>query len=244
MNDITEFNSQRKSNSELLGEDEHILKLSRKLLHELDRYRYSYVWSSRGLPIIQTTAYIVAQQEVIWDTKPTIIIETGVARGGSLINSAMSLELNGGRGLVLGIDIDIRPHNREKIEAHKFSDRIKLFQGSSVDKEIFDKVTSLIEPTDRVMVVLDSNHTCEHVLAELNLWAKLVTQGCYLVVADTMLHFATQEVSGSTAWTSGDDPLTALNQYIKSTNKFIADDEINGKLVLSSSFKGYMRAQL
>ncbi len=244
MNDIAEFNSQRKSNSERLGEDKSILKLSRKLLHELDKYKYSYLWSSGGLPIIQTPADIIAQQEVIWETKPTIIIETGVARGGSLINSAMSLELNGGRGFVLGIDIDIRSHNRKKIEEHKFSDRIKLFQGSSVDKGIFDKVTSLIEPTDRVMLVLDSNHTYEHVLAELTLWAEIVTEGCYLVVADTMLHFATQEVSGSTTWRSGDDPLTALNQYIKSTNKFIPDDEINGKLVLSSSFKGYMRAQL
>lgn len=243
MSDIQEFELERMRNSELLGEDEKLLSLSREFLHALDDYKYSYLWSSGGLPIIQTPADIVVQQEVIWETKPTIIVETGVARGGSLINSAMSLELNGGRGYVFGIDIDIRKHNREKIEGHKFSKRIKLIEGSSIDKSIYEQVASFIEPHDRVMVVLDSNHTFSHVLSELDLWGELVTQGCYLVVADTMLFYATKEVAGSVKWKSGDDPLSALQEYIKKTNKYVPDDAINGKLIFSSSFKGYMKAQ-
>lgn len=242
MNDIKQFEQERTVYSETLHDDEVILKLARQLLHELDRYKYSYLWKSGGLPIIQTPADIVAQQQIIWDTKPTIIIETGVARGGSLINSAMSLELNGGRGFVLGIDIDIRKHNREEIEKHDFSHRIILFEGSSTDTEIYNEVKSYIKPDDRVMLVLDSSHTYEHVLKELNLWAKLVTKNCYLIVADTMLHFATRQVSGSQTWVSGDDPLSALNEFIKHNDKFEADKEINGKLIFSSSYQGYMRA--
>jgi cephalosporin hydroxylase len=244
MSDIKEFELQKKRNSELLGKDKKLLSLSRELLHELDEYKYSYLWSSGGVPIIQTPADIVAQQEIIWETKPTIIIETGVARGGSLINSAMGLELNGGRGYAFGIDIDIREHNREKIEGHKFFNRIKLIEGSSIDNSVYEKVKSFIDPNDRIMVVLDSNHTYSHVLAELNLWGKLVTKGCYLVVADTMLHYATREVLGSVKWKSGDDPFSALQEYIKHTSKFRSDDAINGKLIFSSSFNGYMKAQL
>ena len=243
MNDILQFELDRKINSESLYEDARVLKLSRQLLHELDNYKYSYLWKAGGLPIIQTPADIVAQQQIIWDTKPTIIIETGVARGGSLINSAMCLELNGGRGMVLGIDIDIRQHNRKEIEAHKFSDRIKLFEGSSTDPKVYDEVMSHVKPEDRVMLVLDSNHTFEHVMSELNLWADVVTKNCYLVVADTMLHFATQTVSGSTSWCSGNDPLAALHEFIKHNDKFEADKEINGKLIFSSSYQGYMRAK-
>lgn len=242
MNDILQFERERKVNSEALCDDKEILKLSRQLLHELDQYKYSYLWKSGGLPIIQTPADIVAQQQIIWDTKPTIIIETGVARGGSLINSAMSMELNGGRGFVFGIDIDIRRHNRDNIKSHKFSNRIKLFDGSSTDPKIYDEVKSHITIEDRVMLVLDSNHTFDHVLKELTLWGNIVTKGCYLVVADTMLHYATKQVSGSTLWESGDDPLAALNEFIRHNDKFEADNEINGKLIFSSSYRGYMRA--
>jgi len=244
MSEIEEFKFEGMRNSKLLGKDEKVLKLSRQLLHELDDYKYSYLWTSGGLPIIQTPADIVAQQEVIWETKPTVIVETGIARGGSLINSAMSLELNGGRGLVLGIDVDIRAHNREVIEEHRFFNRIEMFEGSSTDQSVYERVKKFIKPSDRVMVVLDANHTYEHVLAELHLWGGLVTQGCYLVVADTMLHYATKEVSGSTQWKRGDDPLSALNEYLKTTKKFRSDDEMNGKLIFSSSFNGYMVAEL
>jgi len=243
MNDINAFELEKKHNGKMLAKDDKILKLSRELLHELDNYKYSYLWNSGGLPIIQTPADIVAQQEIIWETKPTIVIETGIARGGSLINSAMALELNGGSGMVIGIDIDIREHNRKKIEEHKFKDRIKMFQGSSTDASVFEKVKEQIKPSDRVMIVLDSNHTFDHVLAELKLWGGLVSKDCYLVVADTMLYYATKDVVGSTKWKSGNDPLSALNEYLLTTDKYIADDVMNGKLIFSSSFNGYMKAR-
>jgi cephalosporin hydroxylase len=243
MTDDTEkFHNEALLNSKKLYRDESILKISRQLLHKLDEYNYSYLWRSGGLPIIQTPADIVALQEVIWDTKPTCIIETGVARGGSLINSAMCMHLNGTNGTVIGIDIDIRHHNKTRIETHKFSEYIDLVEGSSDSIEIFNKVNNRIKDTDRVMVILDSNHTYDHVLKELRLWGKLVTKGCYLVVADTMLYYATEQVKGSTHWESGDDPLSALKTFLSEDNsgKFMLDEAINGKLIFSGCFNGYL----
>ena len=244
MDDTAEFEKNKFENCQNLRTDKKALKLCRELLHLLDDHRYSYLWSSGGLPIIQTPADIVAQQELIWLTKPNVIIETGVARGGSLINSAMSLELNGGRGIVIGIDIDIRSHNRINIEKHKFSNRVQLVQGSSVDPNTLAQVKKFIEPSDRVMVILDSNHTYSHVFSELKLWADLVSKDCYLIVADTMLFYATKVVKGSVEWISGDDPLSALNEFFKTSRKFEVDEVMNGKLIFSSSFGGYMRAVL
>ena len=242
MNDIAEFEAQRTQCAEELGKDQDILKLSRELLHRLHSHRYSYLWTAAGVPIIQTPADIIAHQEVVWKTKPSLIIETGIARGGSLINSAMALEINGGQGKVIGIDIDIRKHNREVIESHDLSRRIETIEGSSIDIAVFRQVAQQISSEDRVMVVLDSSHTYKHVKEELKLWAKLVTKGCYLVVADTMLFYATKPVQGSQIWTAGNDPLTALNEYVETTDKFQPDHEINGKLIFSGSFNGYMKA--
>ena len=242
MNDIVEFEAKRTQCAEKLGKDQDILKLSRELLHRLDSYNYSYLWTAAGVPIIQTPADIIAHQEVVWKTKPSLIIETGIARGGSLINSAMALEVNGGQGKVIGIDIDIREHNREVIENHKLARRIETIQGSSIDVAVFEQVAQQVSSNDKVMVVLDSNHTCEHVREELELWGKLVTKGCYLVVADTMLFYATEPVQGSETWTPGNDPLSALNKYMETNDKFQPDHEINGKLIFSGSFNGYMKA--
>ena len=242
MNDIAEFEAQRKQYAERLGKDKDILKLSRELLHRLDAHRYSYLWTAAGVPIIQTPADIIAHQEVVWKTRPSLIIETGVARGGSLINSAMALEVNGGQGKVIGNDIDIRKHNREVIENHDLSRRIETIEGSSIDIAVFRQVAEQLSSEDRVMVVLDSNHTYKHVKEELKLWAKLVTKGCYLVVADTMLFYATKPVQGSETWVPGNDPLTALNEYVETNDKFQPDHEINGKLIFSGSFNGYMKA--
>ena len=242
MIDNKNFLRQQRENARALGKDPQILRKSRELLHDLHEYHYSYLWTSGGLPIIQTPADIVAQQEVVWRTKPSVIIETGIARGGSLINSAMSLELNGGRGIVIGLDIDIREENRSLIENHPFSKRIVMIEGSSTDESIVGEVRSIITPADRVMVCLDSDHTLEHVLAELELLSPLVSVGCYLVVADTMLYYATKPVMGSTQWESGNDPLSAVKVFMEKNQRFERDEVLNGKLIFSSSFNGYYRA--
>ncbi|MGO8655263.1 CmcI family methyltransferase, partial [Rhizobium ruizarguesonis] len=136
-----------------------------------------------GVPIIQLPVDILATQEVIWATKPDVIIETGIARGGSLIFMASILAAMGNdKAKVVGVDIDIRAHNRESIESHPMSNRIKMIQGGSVDDDVLAAVKAEIPPGARVMVVLDSDHSYEHVLAECRAYGPLVTEGCYLVV--------------------------------------------------------------
>jgi len=241
--DREEFEAHKSKMCIALGRDEEAFQQSAQTLVTLDRYDYSYLWSFLGLPIIQMPADVMATQEVIWQTKPDVIVETGVARGGSVIMMAAMLQLIG-KGKVIGIDIDIRPHNREAIEAHPMASRIELIEGPSTASETFEKVVVAIPDNASVMVVLDSDHSRSHVLDELRHYAPLVTKGQFLVVADTLLgriDIAQTPTKRSKIWHPGDEPLSALDQYLRETGRFEPDDEINGKLVLSSSPGGYVR---
>tara|TARA_B110000908_G_scaffold153793_1_gene190612 strand:- start:63 stop:824 length:762 start_codon:yes stop_codon:yes gene_type:complete len=232
-----------KKKSLSLGLDEEIFKKSKDLIYDLDVYDYNYLWTWMGVPIIQLPADIMATQEVIWKTKPDIIIETGVARGGSLIFMASILEVIGS-GKVIGVDIDIRKHNRDSIEAHPMSKRITLIEGGSVDSNILDKVKSYIKKGNKVMVVLDSDHSRDHVLNECRAYGPMVSKDCYLVVADTLVGHVEEKdapVNRSKLWFKGNDPLSATYDYLSETDRFEVDDEINGKLVLSSSPGGYLK---
>ena len=234
-----------KKKSLSLGLDDDIFKKSKDLIYDLDVYDYNYLWTWMGVPIIQLPADIMAKQEVIWKTKPDIIIETGVARGGSLIFMASILEIIG-KGKVIGVDIDIRQHNRESIEAHPLSKRINLVEGGSVDTDILAEVRSHIRKDSKVMVVLDSDHSRSHVLNECRAYGPMVTQGCYLVVADTLVGHVEEKdapTNRSKLWFKGNDPLSATNDYLKENDRFEIDDEINGKLVLSSSPGGYLKCK-
>ena len=194
-----------------------------------------------GIPIIQLPADIMTTQEVIWKTKPDIIIETGVARGGSVLFMASILEMMG-NGQVIGVDIDIRKHNRESIESHPMSKRVTLIEGGSVDESILKQVRANIPDGARVMVVLDSDHSRDHVLEECRAYGPMVTKDCYMVVADTLVgHLDEKEApqNRSQVWFKGNDPLTALQDYMLESDRFEIDLEINGKLVLSSSPGGY-----
>ena len=187
----------------------------------------------------------MATQEVIWKTKPDIIIETGVARGGSVLFMASILEMMG-NGQVIGVDIDIRKHNRESIEAHPMSKRVTLIEGGSVDDTILKQVRANIPDGARVMVVLDSDHSRDHVLEECRAYGPMVTKDCYMVVADTLVgHLDEKEApqNRSQVWYKGNDPLTALQDYMLESDRFEIDLEINGKLVLSSSPGGYLRCE-
>ncbi|NEJ82949.1 cephalosporin hydroxylase, partial [Rhizobium leguminosarum] len=192
--DRLEFEAHKREMSLALGKDEASFQQSLNTLIGLDKFDYFYLWSWMGVPIIQLPVDILATQEVIWATKPDVIIETGIARGGSLIFMASILAAMGNdKAKVVGVDIDIRAHNRESIESHTMSNRIKMIQGGSVDDDVLAAVKAEIPPGARVMVVLDSDHSYEHVLAECRAYGPLVTEGCYLVVADTLIGHLTEE---------------------------------------------------
>ena len=239
--DREQYLENRKNKSFSLGLDKKIFQQSKDLIYDLDQYDYSYLWTWMGIPIIQLPADIMTTQEVIWKTKPDIIIETGVARGGSVLFMASILEMMG-NGQVIGVDIDIRKHNRESIESHPMSKRVTLIEGGSVDESILKQVRANIPDGARVMVVLDSDHSRDHVLEECRAYGPMVTKDCYMVVADTLVgHLDEKEApqNRSQVWFKGNDPLTALQDYMLESDRFEIDLEINGKLVLSSSPGGY-----
>jgi cephalosporin hydroxylase len=241
--DRKEFEEHKVAQSLALGKDKEVFQRSIDVVMDLDHYDYSYLWSWMGVPIIQMPADVMATQEVIWATKPDIIIETGVARGGSILFMASLLEMIG-KGTVIGVDIDIRAHNRSAIEANPMSKRVKLIEGSSIDTKIVDEVKALIPAGASVMVVLDSDHSRDHVLAELRAYGPLVTSGCYMVVADTFVGHLDEENAPkrrSKLWFKGNEPLSGLNDYMAESDLFEVDPVLNGKLVISSSPGGYIR---
>ena len=193
------------------------------------------------MPIIQTPQDIVALQEIIWQTKPDIIIETGVARGGSIIFHASMLHMLGNDGKVIGIDIDIRPHNREAIEQHAMSKYIHLIEGSSVDQDILQQVKDLIPEKSSVMVILDSNHTHDHVLKELQHYSSLVTKGCYLVVLDTIVEDLPDDLYHNRPWSRGNNPKTAVHEFMKTTTRFEIDDTVTNKILITAAPDGYLK---
>ena len=244
--DRKEFQASIIRQSLALGQDDAVFRQSTELVTELDRYDYTYLWSWMGVPIIQMPADIMATQEVVWTTKPDVIIETGVARGGSVLFMASLLEMIG-KGKVIGVDIDIRAHNRETIQEHPMSKRVEMIEGGSADDDTLEKVRALIPEGASVMVVLDSDHSRDHVLAECRAYAPLITPGCYLVVADTLVGHVSEENAPkkrSKIWFKGNEPLSALNDFMFENSDFEVDEVLNGKLVLSSSPGGYVRRKL
>lgn len=211
-------------------------------------HRYSYNFSWLGRPIIQYPQDIVAMQELIYSVQPDLIIETGIAHGGSLILYASLLELNalcGGQqnAHILGIDIDIRKHNREAIEAHPMfkRGRITMLEGSSIGADMVAKVHEFAAPYKRVMVLLDSNHTHAHVLAELEAYASLVAVGSYCVVFDTIVEYMPEDAYPDRPWGKGNNPMTAVDGYLKDHPEFILDEIMDAKLMISVAPRGYLK---
>jgi len=203
--------------------------------------QYSYNFSWMGRPIIQYPQDMVAMQELIWQIKPDLIIETGIAHGGSLIYYASLLELIG-HGEVLGIDIDIREHNRVEIENHPMKKRISMIQGSAIDLNIVARVAEFAKNKSKIMVCLDSNHTHEHVLAELELYAPFVTIDSYLVVFDTIVeHLPEGYFKHERPWGIGNNPLTAVHEFLSKNNQFDIDKSIDNKLLISVAPSGYLK---
>lgn len=201
------------------------------------RYIYNFDWL--GLPIFQMPQDVMAVQELIWRVKPGAIVETGVARGGSLILSSAMLQLIGGDGIVVGVDIDIRPHNRAAIEGHPLSHRVHLVEGSSIDAATVDRVRQLVGNRGPVMVFLDSNHTHDHVLEELRLYSGFVGQGSYIIVFDSVIDKL--PVDASRPWGPGNSPRTASLAFLAENDRFEVDRDMEDKLLLTCCPDGFLR---
>lgn len=201
---------------------------------------YSYNFDWLGLPIIQYPQDVMATQEIVWRTKPDLIIETGIARGGSLVLYASLLRLIGNGGRVIGIDIDIRPHNRQAIEEHTLADAIHLIQGSSIDEATVEAVRAQMKGAKRIMVVLDSMHTADHVLRELELYSPFVTKGCYLIVFDTVIEFMPPETVADRPWGKGNSPYNAVQKFLETNDRFRIDRSVDAKLQVSVAPRGYL----
>ena len=205
------------------------------------RYEYSYHFTWLGRPIIQFPQDILAVQEIIWTVRPDLIVETGIARGGSLILSASMLELIGGAGLVVGVDIDIREPSRLAIERHPLAHRIRMIEGPSTASEVADAVHEIARGRERVVVLLDSNHTHDHVLRELELYSPLVQPGSYLIVFDTVIEEMPAGSFPDRPWDVGNNPATAVRAFLEQNHRFEVDQAIERKLLISVAPGGYLR---
>ena len=242
MNEIEKFNQDKAANIEAIGADKSIQEMGVDFLVASAKKKYSYHFTWMGRPIIAYPQDMIAMQELIWEIKPDLIIETGVAHGGSIIYYASLLELIGGEGMVVGIDIEIRPHNRELIESHPMFKRIKLIEGSSVNADVVKEVEKLASTKKKVMVCLDSNHTHEHVLEELKNYAPLVSVGSYCIVFDTVVEDMPADYDwGVRTWGRGNNPKTAVTEYLKTNDQFVINKSIDYKLLISVAPDGYLK---
>ena len=240
------FEQEVAKNIEALGKDKDVQALSRIWARETNKHKYTYNFRWLGRPIIQYPQDILAMQELIWEIQPDLIIETGIAHGGSLIFFASMLEVNAACGgpqdaAVLGIDIDIRSHNREAIEAHPFAKRISMIQGSSIAPDVIAQVRAKAAARKRVLVSLDSNHTAAHVSAELAAYAPLTSVGSYCVVFDTLVEDLPEDMFVDRPWRPGNSPKTAVRAFLEGHPEFEVDHAIDHKLLISVAPDGYLK---
>lgn len=237
------FEQKNRKMVKVMSSNSNFRKLSKSWFKASEKYEYSYHFTWLGRPIIQYPQDIIALQEIIWKVKPDLIIETGIARGGSLIFSASILELIG-NGKVLGVDIDIRKHNKIEIEKHSMYKRITMIEGSSIDETIVKKVYKIARGKKRILLILDSNHTHEHVLKEMELYSPLVTRGSYMIVFDTVIEDTSEPsklLHNKRPWGKGNNPKTAVREFLKNNNRFVNDVEIENKLMITVAPCGYLK---
>lgn len=241
MDPVTQFKNERSADIEAMSKDEELQRKSLDWMLHADKYKYTYNFQWLGRPIIKFPSDIVVSQEIIWQVKPDLIIETGIAHGGSIVFSASMMELLGGAGRVVGIDIDIRAHNRREIEAHPMAKRITMIEGSSTAPEVLAQVREIAKDRERVMVFLDSLHTHEHVARELELYAPLVSVGSYLVLPDTFIEHFPKGYYADRPWDVGNNPMTAMRDFLQRNPNFEIDKETCGKLAITEAIDGYLK---
>ena len=253
---MTEFEKETQKRISLIARNDDLIRSSSSFMEASTVPKYSYNFSWQGRPIIQYPQDIVAMQEIIWMVKPDLIIETGIAHGGSLIFSASMLSLldsseaiaqnkvvdpSKTKRKVLGIDIDIRDHNKIAIEKHPMSNWIEMIEGSSVDNNIISQVHEFAESFETILVCLDSNHTHEHVAQELKAYSPLVSLGSYCVVFDTIIEDLPKNFYPSRPWNKGNNPKTAVWEFLKSNTNFEIDKKISDKLLITVAPDGYLK---
>jgi cephalosporin hydroxylase len=253
---VQELRVQRAQEIKAQGEDRELLDLTRDWFNKSCETNYSFHFDWLSRPIMQYPQDMVALQEIIWRVKPDLIIECGIAHGGSLIYNASLLALidycstaenktvldpHKTYSKVLGIDIDIRKHNREAIEAHPLKHKIDMIEGSSIDSSIITRVKSIAEKYDTVLVLLDSNHTHDHVLAELEAYAELASVNSYCVVFDTVIEDMPSDVHDNRPWEPGNSPKTAVWKFLETHKNFEIDHDIDSKLLISVAPHGYLK---
>ena len=247
MDPVAEFQKEKKENIAAMTEDKNTQRIGRLFLDHVTDYKYGYYFTWMGRPIIQHPQDIVSLQEIIMEVKPDLIIETGIAHGGSLILSASMLALldiceplDGIKREVVGVDIEIRPHNRKAIEAHPMFQRITMLEDSSVSPAVIDTISKIVQQHKTVMVLLDSCHTEEHVWKEMELYSPFVTVDSYLVVYDTIVEFEDKSHSNR-PWGKGDNPYTAVQKFLQTRNDFCIDSFIEQKSVITSCPSGWLK---
>jgi len=238
------------------GSNSNLLSTTQLWISSANKLKYSYHFESLGRPIIQYPQDMVAMQELIWQVKPDLIIETGIAHGGSLILNAsmlalldicdaiekgISIDPKTSKRKVLGIDIDIRPHNRVHIESHPMASRIQMIQGSSIAPDVIEQVKQVAKSYKSILVCLDSNHTHDHVLAELNAYAQLTSLGSYCIVFDSIIEDMPADMFHDRPWGPGNNPKTALWEYLKTHPEFEIDKNIQHKLLITVAPDGYLK---
>ncbi len=254
-NDIA-FKKANEENIERMSANPEMREAAQRMMLCSLKHHYSYNFRWLGRPVIQYPQDIIAMQELIWLVRPDLIIETGIAHGGSLVLSASMLALldltdaiekgasinpASSKRKVLGIDIDIRAHNRVAMEAHPMRSRIRMIEGSSIDPEIIAQVEDVASSHKRIMVCLDSNHTHAHVLAEMEAYAPLVSIGSYCVVFDTIIEDMPSDMFPDRPWGAGDNPKTAVHEYLKTHSEFEIDKSIQNKLLITAAPDGYLK---
>lgn len=237
---IKEFENKNERNIKLMSKDKALAKTTKKWFLQSYNYEYSYHFKWLGRPIIQYPQDIIIIQEIIWRVKPDLIIETGIAHGGSLVFSASILSALG-KGTVLGIDVDIREHNKRAIESHPLSRMITMIEGSSIDESIVKKVHKIAKGKKKIMIILDSNHTHEHVFKELMMYSPLVTKGSYLVVFDTIIDEMPESFFPHRPWNRKNNPKTAVKEFLRKNKRFVVDKSIENKLLITAAPSGYLK---
>ena len=220
----------------------------------ISKYSYNFSWMSR--PIIQYPQDVMAVQEIVWSVKPDLIIETGIAHGGSLVYSASMLALidyceakesgklldpNSSQRKVIGVDIDIREHNRQALDSHPMRHMIELIEGSSIDKKIFEQVQKLSFGYNKVMVFLDSHHSHEHVLSELKLYSNFVTKNSYCIVFDTVIEDLPSILNANRPWGPGNSPKTAVKSFLEKDKNFQIDNTFEEKYIITVAPDGFLK---
>lgn len=239
---VTKFFEERNTAIERMGEDIEFKKQSLAWMVRADQYKYTYNFTWMGRPIIKFPADMIIQQELMWKLQPDLIIETGIAHGGSIVFSASMMEMMGINGEVVAVDIDIRDHNRKLIENHPVYNRITMYEGSSIDPAIIEKVKAHAEGKKCVMVILDSMHTHNHVLAELRAYAPLVTIGSYCILPDTFIEFFPPgHFSQDRPWDVGNNPHTAMKAFMSGNNDFEVDRALDTKAMVTETIEGYLK---